>query len=339
MRVSYLALLTLVVGEASARDYTFLANGFCGPDTLSFQYDVSSLSSTYPNLDQYQTTASSTTTNGWYASSAANAAGMCYIQSVANCQAICDAVAGCNAISISTTRSCYACFIYKTCSAPFDSYTSTPTQNYQIYVATPNPLPRTCAEIKAKDSTVRSGIYIIDPGADYSTNTAVAPFQVYCDMETDGGGWALVQKRRNDGANFLVSGLVEPTLSSWGSTMADSQFMALKVSAYEVLVQMSGTQNYCTSCSTCIVANVSDLIRSSYCESFGGESCGAQTRIVLVLADADHPSSNLICDEQISPVQTPGPGRIQRTKAALELGWTTRTFWATLQRGRTGSAG
>jgi hypothetical protein len=147
-----------------------------------------------------------------------------------------------------------------------------------------------------------------------------------------------VQLRRNDGANFDATGTPEPT-SSWGSTMQTPKFMALKKIAYEVLVQMSGTQDYCTSCSTCIVANVSDLIRSSYCESFGGESCGAQTRIVLVLADADHPSSNLICDEQISPVQTPGPGRIQRTKAALEVGWTTRTFWATLQRGRTGSAG
>ena len=114
MRVSHLvrviAFLALAVVEASARSYTFLANGFCGTDTLSFQYEVSSLSSTYPNLNtQYQTTISSAASNGWYASSGGNAAGMCYIRSVANCQAICDAVAGCNAISISTTRSCYAC--------------------------------------------------------------------------------------------------------------------------------------------------------------------------------------------------------------------------------------
>ena len=141
---------------------------------------------------------------------------------------------------------------------------SQPSPNPQPSPSPAHVFPHTCAEILSNNPTATSGIYTIDPDGDYQGG--VASFEVYCDMTTQGGGWALVQLRRNDGANFDATGTPEPT-SSWGSTMQTPKFMALKKLADEVLVHMSGTQELCSGCTTCIIANASRL-NSANCQSF-----------------------------------------------------------------------
>lgn len=47
---------------------------------------------------------------------------------------------------------------------------------------------RNCTELKAQIPSTLSGQYWIDPDLGSSDNA----FEVYCDQETDGGGWTLV---------------------------------------------------------------------------------------------------------------------------------------------------
>lgn len=71
------------------------------------------------------------------------------------------------------------------------------------------PYPPDCAEVKVEQPNAPSGIYNVDPDGPGPQ----LPFQVYCEMGVDGGGWTLV-------ASFVNDGVI-----SWTQARSDASFL------------------------------------------------------------------------------------------------------------------
>uniref|UniRef100_A0A8C7I6W5 Tenascin N n=1 Tax=Oncorhynchus kisutch TaxID=8019 RepID=A0A8C7I6W5_ONCKI len=60
-----------------------------------------------------------------------------------------------------------------------------------------HPFPMDCTQIKT-NGNMASGIYTI-----YINSDRTKPMDVYCDMDTDGGGWVVLQRRNNGQMDFM----------------------------------------------------------------------------------------------------------------------------------------
>ncbi|XP_029560687.1 tenascin-N isoform X1 [Salmo trutta] len=80
------------------------------------------------------------------------------------------------------------------------------------------PFPMDCTQIK-KNGNVASGIHTI-----YVNSDRTKPMEVYCDMDTDGGGWVVFQRRNNGQMDFMKRW--RPYMAGFGN-MTDEFWLGL----------------------------------------------------------------------------------------------------------------
>ena len=80
-----------------------------------------------------------------------------------------------------------------------------------------NQTPFALAQTTCEDVTTGSGVYTLTSGGN--------PLDVYCDMETDGGGWALFYKRTDGSINVgytnVINGIGQPGDSEFVVNISD----------------------------------------------------------------------------------------------------------------------
>jgi len=92
-------------------------------------------------------------------------------------------------------------------------------------------VPTSCKDLLAKRPTAPSGSYTIDPDGSGSN----APFDVYCDMTSDGGGWTLLMKLDGTKPTFGYSAAYWTNTTTLNPTSVDMTTTEAKFAAFNLL--------------------------------------------------------------------------------------------------------
>jgi cysteine-rich repeat protein len=83
-------------------------------------------------------------------------------------------------------------------------------------------VPDGCMVIRDFDAAASDGAYVIDPDG----TGGIEPFQVYCNMALDGGGWQLISVRHEDSGVLFADAICTDIAASCSGTVRDEQLQA-----------------------------------------------------------------------------------------------------------------